>query len=372
MADETAPSGSTSSGDDEPTNGILREEDPQTPDYFPGEKDRPIPRSAWWILGLAAALLLAFVVVRPVWFRASGDSDSIADLDVPADRHFTKTLAGLGRIDGTWLTDDSSSTSFLVSLPVDSAREDTRLRLTGTTQVAEDSTAFITVAMDGQQVYEAQLPHGNNPLDAAIAIPAWTAEDGHVRVRVSTHGILHTAVCTPDQSPGGTVIHLDPGTVVEAALSDPVHTVRDALAALNRTVTVVLTDQSDEWRSTAADVGIRLTRAGYDVAFSETVPPESGPSDTILLGPAVRLSDVAGWTGTEANDDGSNSGGISLGTIDTTPVLGIVEPQADLTALFLSTAAATTADTAISDPQALVTAPAADPASLAAHGGRSH
>ncbi|MEE2056769.1 hypothetical protein [Rhodococcus artemisiae] len=330
-----------------------------TPDYFPGEKERSVPTSAWWVLAVAVVLLLGFVIVRPLWF--GGADDSTAPLSVPADRHFTKTLAGLGSEDGTWLTDSSPSTSFLVSLPVDSEREQTRLHLTGTTQVAEDSTVFMSVAMDGQQVYESEMPRGNIDLDVGIDIPQRTAQDGQVRVRVETRGILHTEVCTPEDSPG-MVIHLDPGTVVEAALSEPIRTVRDAVSALGRDLTVVLTDESDEWRSTAADIGIAMMQSGYEITYSDRIP-ESGPGDTLLVGPAASLTDVTGWRSTDTEGQG-----IVLGTIDETPVLGVVEPLADLAALFLSTPVATTADTTATDPRALATVPAGDPAGLGALG----
>jgi hypothetical protein len=350
MTDGNTPAGGDTSPDEKPSD-----KEPVTPDYFPGEKDRSVPRSAWWVLGLAVALLLAFVVIRPIWFGQS--DEGTAPMDVSDDRHFTKTLAGLGSNDGTWLTDSSPSTSFLVSLPVDSARDRTRLHLTGTTQIAEDSTVFMSVAMDGQEVYENQLPRGENDLDVAIDIPEQAAQDGHVRVRVSARGILHTEVCTPDRS-AGMVIHLDPGTVVEAALSEPIHTVRDTVAALSRDLTVVLTDQSDEWRSTAADAGVAMMRSGYDVTFSDRIP-ETGPADTLLVGPAAQLTEITGWVGTETQGEG-----ISLGTLGDTPVLGVVEPRADLAALFLSTPAVTLADTAVSDPRALTTVAAGDPASL--------
>ncbi|NED68032.1 hypothetical protein G3I15_44580, partial [Streptomyces sp. SID10244] len=101
---------------------------PVDPAYFAGERGRSVPRSAWWILGIALVVLLAFVIVRPSWFTHDDDDMS---LGVPADRHFSKSLAGSGDVDGVWLTDDSPSTSQVVTFPADSGRDKTRLHMTG-------------------------------------------------------------------------------------------------------------------------------------------------------------------------------------------------------------------------------------------------
>lgn len=174
-------------------------------EFFPDEHRRSVPKIAWWILGIACVALLAFLLVRPEWFTRSADDDS---LHVPADRHFTKTLASLDHPDGLWLNDDASSTSFTVKLPVDSKRSDTRIRLTGTTQVANDSTVFLTVSVDGTQVYRSELPRGDNPLNTLVGIPADAAADGSVRIVVRTDGSLHNQTCATDRSPGANV-HLD-------------------------------------------------------------------------------------------------------------------------------------------------------------------
>ena len=57
---------------------------------------------------------------------------------------------------------------FTVPLPVDSGHRAPRLRLSGSTQVAQDSTVFLMVYFDGKQVYEEQLARGDNRLDRAI------------------------------------------------------------------------------------------------------------------------------------------------------------------------------------------------------------
>ncbi|MGW8590488.1 hypothetical protein ACWGLC_02135 [Dietzia sp. NPDC055877] len=333
----------------------LQDDDEALPDYFPGESNRTVPVSAWWVLGLAVVLLLAFILGRPL-LSGPGD-DVVTALDVPDTRHFASTLTGLGREDGIWLTDDTPSSSFLVSLPVDSSREHTRLRLSGTTQVPEHSTVFLRVAMDGQQVWEVELPSGENNLDEAIDVPNQAAEDGKLRVRVSTRGFLHTEVCTPERS-AGAVIHLDPETVVEASLSEPIHTVRDAVAAWDRDLTVVLADQGDEWASTSADLGVALMRSGYAVTYSDQLP-DGDLANTILVGPPERLIEVAGWNG-EATDSSS----ITLGTIEDVPVLGVVEPEPRLAADFLSTSAVSVGSNAQSDPRALSVSPREDPTSL--------
>ncbi|TLF77342.1 hypothetical protein [Nocardia cyriacigeorgica] len=323
-------------------------EQSEPPDYFPGERGRQVPRSAWWVLGLAGALLLVFAVVRPVWFD-SPDED--ADLDVPAERHVTASLADLGRPDGSWLTSEAPSTSFLVTLPVGSARSHTRLRLSGTTQVAEDSTVFLIVSIDGQQVYQRELPRGENGLDDLVDIPDQAAADGQVHVQVRTRGNLHHETCTSDRA-AGMVIHLDPATMVEAALDEPVHTVRDAVATWGRSLTLVPIDLSDQWRTMAADLGIALSRAGYDITYRDELP-DSDIHNAILIGPAQRLADITDWVAAEGmgTDDG-----VALGTVGSTPVLAVVEADPAVISQFLTTPAAVTADRGAADPRAVATA----------------
>ncbi|BDT86887.1 hypothetical protein GV791_18265 [Nocardia cyriacigeorgica] len=318
------------------------------PDYFPGERGRRVPRSAWWVLGLAGLLLLVFAVVRPVWFTRSPDDTS---LDVPPERHFSTSLADLGRPDGTWLTSDAPSTSFLVDLPVDSARDQTRIQLSGSTQVAEDSTVFLIVSVDGQQIYQRELPRGENPLDDLIDIPGRAAADGQVRVQVRTRGNLHHETCTSDRA-AGMVIHLDPATVVEAALDEPIHTVRDAVATWGHSLTLVPTDLSDQWRSTAAELGIALTRAGYEVTYRDELP-DSQVHNAILLGPAQRLADTTDW---DAAEGLGTEDGVALGTVGHTPVLAVVEADPGVISQLLTTPAVVTADQGATDPQAVATA----------------
>ncbi|HEY5858121.1 MAG TPA: hypothetical protein VIW24_29865 [Aldersonia sp.] len=339
---DTPPSSENSTTEPKPQH------DPET------EKHRAVPRSAWWILGIAVALVATFLVVRPHWFTNSAEA---APLQVPAERHFSQPLTGDGGGDGVWLTNDAPTTSALITLPVDTPRDRTRLKLTGSSQVAEDSTVFLMVSMDGQQVFERELPRGDHPLDETIAIPDRLAADGQVRVLVRTRGLLAHQTCTPDQSPG-MVIHLDTDTVVESALDDPVHTVRDAVAVLGRDVTLVVADAGADWLSTATAVGLALTRTGYTVTYTDTVP--DNPAAVILIGPEQALSDQTGWSDGESTDEAGGtaaSGSIRVGTIDSTPVLAIVGAQPDVVAEFLSTTIVRTGDSAATGPQALATTP---------------
>ena len=321
------------------------EHPPPQPRYFAGEKGRTVPRSAWWVLAVACVLLLLFFIFRPSWFTHPPDDDP---LHVPADRHFTKTLAELGHTDGVRLDDDTPSTSFLVTLPVDSTARQTRLKLTGTTQVAEDSTVFLAVSMDGQEVFRNELPRGDHDLDEKVEVPSGAAADGRVRVRIETSGTLHTQQCASDHA-AGMLIHLDPDTVLEAALDTRIHTVRDVVAAWGRELTLVVTDQSDPWRTAAAQLGIRLTRAGYHVTFSGP-RPDTDAAGTVVIGPAERLGS-AGWTGDPTG------GPVVVGTVDDAPVLAIVAPDAAAISRFLTGPAVVTADGAATDPRTVPLAP---------------
>ncbi|NKY57036.1 hypothetical protein [Nocardia flavorosea] len=316
-------------------------------EYFPGERNRVVPRSAWWVLGIALAVLVSFVFLRPEWFTRDADDKS---LDVPADRHFTKTLAGSGHADGAWLTDDSPSTSFLVRLPADSAREETRLHLTGSSQVAADSTVFLSVSMDGQQVYEQRLSTGEHGIDAYIAIPDQIAGDGRVRIRIHAEGTRHGETCTPDHS-AGMQIHLGSDSVVEAALTEPLHTVRDVVASWDRRVTIVPADPGIPWRTTAAQLGMALIRSGHEVSFAET-PPDTDVGDAILVGPAATLADRYRWTPL-----GISGPGIAAGTVGDNTALGVTTPDGTLVSQYLTETVVSTADSAISDPAAVTTTP---------------
>ncbi|QSE40343.1 hypothetical protein JXX30_23900 [Rhodococcus erythropolis] len=341
MKDDTDGPGADPS-DGKPGSGAKDAE----PEYFPGERGRSVPRSAWWVLAAAVVLLLVFVFVRPLWFTRDVDDNS---LDVPADRHYTKSLSGAGFDDGVWLTDDSPSTSFDVTFPVDSAREQTRLRLTGTSQVARDSVVFLIVRMDGQQVYKSELNTGETGLDVMVDVPGQLSSDGQVRVQVQVQGTLDNRTCTPDHA-AGMQVHLDPTSVVEAALSEPVHTVRDAVVSWDRRLTVVLVDQSDQWRTAAAQMGIALTRAEYEVTYSDRLPGE-GDENVVMVGPTDALVDQ-GWSATEGQ-----AGSITLGKAQGTAVVAMTQPNGDLISRFLTTPIVSTADSERSDPQALVTKP---------------
>ncbi|MGC5257092.1 hypothetical protein ACPXCG_12120 [Gordonia sp. DT218] len=327
--------------DEKPESGA-EEEDTKKKEYFTGERGRTVPRAALLVLAVALVVLLVFVFMQPKWFTRDADDRS---LDVPADRHFTKTLEGAGYHDGAWLTDDSPSTSYLVTFPADSSRDETRLHLSGTSQVSEDSVVFMTVKMDGQQVYKSELPRGEHDVDTYVDVPDQIADDGRVRVQVMLTGSLSNQTCVADHSTGMQV-HLDPGSVVEAALTERVHTVRDAVVSWNRDVTIVIADQSDEWRTTAAQLGIALTRAGHRVTYVDSAP-DSDVQNSVVVGPAQKLGEL-GWSASQPSDDS-----IAMGTVNNTPVVGIVKPQGDLTSSFLTSTSVTTADSDQNDPQTL-------------------
>ena len=313
---------------------------------------RRIPRSAWWVAGIALAMVSVLVFARPSWFSQTPDQDELA---VSGDRHFTKSLAALGNQDGIWLTSDVTSTVFTVPLPVDSGHRAPRLRLSGSTQVAQDSTVFLMVYFDGKQVYEEQLARGDNRLDRAIDIPSQAAEDGRVRVQVRTRGALDEQHCTNDPA-AGMVVHLEPTTVVEAALAEPVHTVRDAVAALDRRVTLIVTETGPEWFATAALLGMSLTQAGHDVVYTDAIPigdNGSGFSSWVAVGPDRSLSDRLGWT---AGDDDALDASIRVGRLGDRAALAIVKPEPVAVAHFLTSSALVTGDGPASDPVALVTA----------------
>ncbi|MQP33234.1 hypothetical protein GEO20_14760 [Rhodococcus erythropolis] len=342
MSDDTDPEDSgRSRGDDH-----AEESTPPRAEYFSGERGRTVPRSAWWILAGALVVLLVFVVVRPAWFTRDVDDTS---LDVPADRHYVKSLAGAGFGDGVWLTDDSPSTSFDVTFPADSAREQTRLQLTGTTQVARDSVVFLIVRMDGQQVYKSELTEGENALDVLVDVPEELSSDGNLRVQVQVQGTLDNRTCTPDHS-AGMQVHLDPASVVEAALTERVHTVRDAVVSWDRGLTIVLANTGNEWRTAAAQLGIALTRADYLVTYSDTLP-DSGAENAVIVGPGDAVTGL-GWSAPEGPDEA-----IALGTVEGSPVVAITQPNGDLISRFLTSPVVSTSDSDRSDPQALRTAP---------------
>lgn len=285
------------------------------PEYFSGERERRVPKGAWWVLGIACVLLLSLLVVRPTWFTRAADDNS---LHVPSDRHFTKTLAGLGHADGLWLNDDTSSTSFTVRLPVDSELSQTRVHLVGETQVPQDSTTFLSILADGDQVYRRELNRGTNPLDEYIDLPEGTVDDGSVRIQMRLHGSLNNQTCATDHESGAD-IHIGPDTVVEAALSEPVHTVRDVVSSWDRDVTLVVPDEADPWRTAAAQVGVALVQAGHEVRYAAAMPDEDRES-AVLVGPGPTLAG-AGW-------ESDSTDPVAAGTVGDAAVLGIRDGSA--------------------------------------------
>ncbi|MDY6808156.1 MAG: hypothetical protein SW127_03975 [Actinomycetota bacterium] len=328
---------------------------PPEDEYFTGERGRRIPRAALVVLGIAVVVLLVLIFARPSWFtRDVGDQS----LHVPAERHFQKSLAGSGRADGVWLTDTSPSASFLVTFPADSARANTRVHLRGTTTAAPDSIGFLTVRMDGQQVFVEQLPSGEHALDAYIDVPEQITADGQVRVQMRIDSDLSDHRCT-DLTTVGTQVHLAPDSIVEAALAEPVHTVRDAVVSWDRQVTIVVADGADEWKTAAAQLGIALTQAGHEVAYTDQMPT-TDRDDVLLVGPAQTLSGL-GW-----NADAAPSDGLVVGTVDKIPVLGVVASDGATFSAFITQGAIATADSAGTDPQSVpTTTPSGDDVAVA-------
>ncbi|UGT53340.1 hypothetical protein [Nocardia asteroides] len=296
---------------------------------------------------MAIALVLTYAVVRTGLLNRTDDP-----YDVAPDHLFAASLSELGHPDGITLSNEAPSASFVVALPVDSTRPHTRLRLSGTTQVAEDSTVFLIVSMDGQQVYQQELSRGRNDLSDTVTVPDKAASDGKVRVTVRTRGNLAHEPCTTDRS-AGQVITLAPETALEAVLDEPVHTLRDAISGWSRTLTLVLTDTSDPWRSTAASTGVALHRAGYVVRFATAIPAD-GPGNIVLFGSSSQLTAATGWSAstTTAGDD------LALGRLGDTAVVGVIEPDPVVVARTLTTQLATVADAASTDPRTTRVVPA--------------
>lgn len=310
------------------------------------DRARSVPQAAWWLLAVALIVL----IVRPSW-RSNADADTTFG-DTPPDRQFTKSLASSGHADGIYLDDASASSSFLVTLPADSPRGATTLHVTGTSQVPDDSTVFLSVTMDGQQVYKQELAKGDNDISADIDIPAQLADDGQVRVAFRADGTRNVDQCTVDHS-AGMQIHLNPDTAVRAVLDEPIHTVRDAVVAWDRDVTIVLADQGFAWRTAAAQIGMALTRAGHRVTYADALPGE-GVRNAILLGPAATLRDRAGWS---ASSD-AQTDGIAVGAAPSdVPVVGVTTTDGALVATYLTQPTVSTADAAGSAPTAVTPAP---------------
>ncbi|QDQ96251.1 hypothetical protein [Tomitella fengzijianii] len=319
----------------------------QEPRYHAGENGRRVPRSAWLVLGVAVVVLAAFLIARPYWF--GGDTDS---LHVPADRHYSKSLAAMGYPDGIRLSDDTPTATFTATLPVDAGPGKTRVQLRGSTQVAENSTVFLTIAVDGTPLLRRSLPTGVNELRETISVPAGAVEDGQVRVRASVDGTLHDGICMPDHS-AGMLVTLTPDTLVESALARPVRTVRDAVAVWDEDMTIVLADHGDEWRTAAMQLGVALTQQGHAVSYAGTVP-RSGVGDAVIVGPPGALGRL-GWNGPGAGDDA-----IVVGTVGDTAVVAMVAPQAGAIARLVTTPAQASADAVSSDPRAVTSTGIAD------------
>ncbi|MCF8587506.1 hypothetical protein L5G28_00605 [Gordonia sp. HY285] len=234
-----------------------------------------------------------------------------------ADRHMQRTVDGSGHPDGLWLNDDTPSASFTVRVPVDVGQSQTRIRLRGSTQVGHDAMAFLAVTVDGDQVDRSELSHGDGELERTVDVPEGAVADGQVRVQLRLDGSLHDQTCSTDHSTGANV-HIAADTVVEAELDEPVGTVRDVVASWDDTVTVVVPNGENPWRTVAAQLGVGLTQSGHRVTYTDSVPDDR--SDLIMVGTDQQLNEL-GWSA--SSDDP-----ISVGTIGDMPALAVHSPSA--------------------------------------------
>ncbi|MCL3837113.1 hypothetical protein [Aeromicrobium duanguangcaii] len=293
-----------------------------------------LPWGALAFLVAAILIVIGFAIARPSWF----DGDA-----APGEREYAKSLLDVGEEDGVRLSDDNTtSRSFSLPVPVDSRIENPVLRLRGQTQVAESSTVFLRVLVDGQALYVDELRRGDHKLSADIDLPDSAVEKGVVNVQVKTDGSLDQRRCNITEDLGA-LVFLDPErTQVRAGLDERVHTVRDVVAGLDHEVRLVLSDsaEGEEWFATAAELAAFLTQQGHDVTYSS----EPGDGDSqILVGTADGLDGVD-W---ESDDEGS----VRVARRDGQPVLAVVEPAADVVPTFVTTSPVTTADSESSTPE---------------------
>ena len=159
-----------------------------------------LPRGAVVLLAVALLIVLGFAIANPSWFGSDDD-------ERPADRAFDKTLLDIGSTDGIRLSDDNStSQSFTIPVPVDARLEDPVLTLRGRTQVAESSTIFLRVLVDGDSVHVGELPQGDHELNADIVLSESAVEDGSVKVLVRTTGSLDERRCNITTELGALVV----------------------------------------------------------------------------------------------------------------------------------------------------------------------
>lgn len=305
---------------------------------------RWVPRGALVLLGVAILLVVFFLLVLPALL---GDDDSS---DTSDGATFHQTLADIGLTDGVRLSDDNStSQAFTISTPVDSTLAAAVLTLVGRTQVAESSTVFLRVLADGASVYVHELPEGDHDLDAEIDLPASATEDGAVRVQVRLTGGLDQQECNLTEDVGALVVLDGEGTGIDGSLDEPLHTVRDVAAGWDHEVTLelVVPEGSKPWFETAAQLGVALTQAGYDVSFADADGDLSDHSGShVLVGPADALADL-GWEPTD-----QATGSVRVGEVGDRVHLGIVEPG-DVVPTLLTTSALSTADGAGNTPRSL-------------------
>lgn len=317
-----------------------------------------LPRGAVVLLAVALLIVLGFAIANPSWFGSDDD-------ERPADRAFDKTLLDIGSTDGIRLSDDNStSQSFTIPVPVDARLEDPVLTLRGRTQVAESSTIFLRVLVDGDSVHVGELPQGDHELNLDIVLSESAVEDGSVKVLVRTTGTLDERRCNITTELGALVVLDAEDTGIRGELDERTRTVRDVVAELDHHVTLVLPSAAEgrAWFETAARLGAFLTQEGHEVTFSEELPDEDDGGTPVLLGPAGDLEDL-GWDAT------SDKGSVRVGERGDQSLLGVVDPRAEVVPTFLTTSAVTTADTGATDPRSeQVERPTGDQVTLEALG----
>lgn len=324
----------------------MSEPEPQPAHHGAGDRHpavrRWLPGGAAVILVLALGLVAIFIVMRPGWFETPLREGP------PPELAYIKSLADLGERDGVRLSDDNTLAKAITApLPVDSRVDHAHILLAGRAQVAESSTVFLRVLADGESVYVNELNPGNHDVKADILLPPGVVDDGSVTVQMRLTGALDEGTCNPTNELGSFVL-LDPvETRIEATLYNPLHSVRDAVGALNRDVTLELAAPKEDraWFETAARMGVALIQRGYRVSYHTAADSPTGNwRSRILLGPADRLTEL-GWTAPQDADSPT----WQVGRIDDTAVLALTDPAAQAAAPFILTDAVTTADRAANE-----------------------
>ncbi len=251
---------------------------------------------------------------------------------------FDVDLVDINHEEGIWLSGFPSYASFEIALPRDSYAKELKLNIIGERDVSPDAVAALRIGVNGQRIMDRLLAPGQGLVQYSFTVPETMRRSSKLMVSLQLHGDVSAEVCHNERS-SGAVFTLLPQSGVQGLLDRPIHTVRDAMAALPEQVEIAFGDDQTDIGliETAFRVGMRLAQSGYDVTYKKlnelSVDVRRGRR-ALLFGVPAQL-EAAGFV---AADEDAMSAPISVWHRNGTSFVAISETENIAISRFLASA----------------------------------